>query len=178
MQLPKMAKFCIICNVVKWIQFRRGGRFFYKPSSAERTHLGELLKCFACKFVLFCVYLHLLFAFYFISSRFSRVRCIPPPTRPKLENREVRWDLPRESLGEPLAVVRWKRPDNYHLHSNLVYKVYLNAAYGERFVCVGQTGVSLLAWARFAPIHHFPPVHRHPLLFPIPVWHHSLFGSK
>jgi hypothetical protein len=37
------------------------------------------------------------------------------------------------------ATLRWKRPENHADHSDLLYRVYLNNSYQERFTCICET---------------------------------------
>ena len=51
-----------------------------------------------------------------------------PPTSLKIVN-----------LRDTCAVVKWRKPDNFRSHANLVYKVYLSSGYQDRPACLGTT---------------------------------------
>eukprot|EP00668_Euglena_longa_P012771 GGOE01015256.1.p1 GENE.GGOE01015256.1~~GGOE01015256.1.p1 ORF type:complete len:835 (-),score=260.47 GGOE01015256.1:66-2297(-) len=86
----------------------------------------------------------------FLWGRFSPVAQFKAPSIPDHPT-----GLRITQLCDHSAVLRWKKPGNHQLHNNLMYKVFLNAAYGERFVCVGQTDGLSLPLDNLAPNHHY-----------------------
>jgi len=54
-----------------------------------------------------------------------------PPSQLKIVN-----------LRDVSATVKWRRPENWKQHTNLVYKVYLSHSYNERPVCLCPSGTS------------------------------------
>ena len=51
-----------------------------------------------------------------------------PPTQLKIIN-----------LKESSATLKWRKPENWRSHTNVLYKVYLSASYSEKPVCLGST---------------------------------------
>eukprot|EP01012_Entosiphon_sulcatum_P034226 TRINITY_DN4337_c0_g1_i1.p1 TRINITY_DN4337_c0_g1~~TRINITY_DN4337_c0_g1_i1.p1 ORF type:complete len:2657 (-),score=384.73 TRINITY_DN4337_c0_g1_i1:38-8008(-) len=58
-------------------------------------------------------------------------------------------------LRDTTAVLRWNKPSNYKVHPNILYKIYLNTNWNERFVCVAQTDQTTHTLENLAPNTHY-----------------------
>eukprot|EP00756_Hemistasia_phaeocysticola_P021988 Hpha_TRINITY_DN15805_c0_g5::TRINITY_DN15805_c0_g5_i1::g.190173::m.190173 len=67
-----------------------------------------------------------------------------PPSQLKIVN-----------LRDTSATVKWRRPENWKQHTNLVYKVYLSNSYHERPVCLGSTSRTSFRMEDLVPNTHY-----------------------
>eukprot|EP01063_Lacrimia_lanifica_P028443 TRINITY_DN4154_c0_g2_i1.p1 TRINITY_DN4154_c0_g2~~TRINITY_DN4154_c0_g2_i1.p1 ORF type:complete len:2480 (+),score=936.01 TRINITY_DN4154_c0_g2_i1:61-7500(+) len=67
-----------------------------------------------------------------------------PPTCLKIVN-----------LRDTSAIVKWKKPENFRSHMNLIYKVYLSASYSEKPMCLGSTSKCFYKMDDLLPNTHY-----------------------
>eukprot|EP01062_Namystynia_karyoxenos_P001547 TRINITY_DN10532_c0_g1_i1.p1 TRINITY_DN10532_c0_g1~~TRINITY_DN10532_c0_g1_i1.p1 ORF type:complete len:2602 (+),score=870.68 TRINITY_DN10532_c0_g1_i1:85-7806(+) len=59
------------------------------------------------------------------------------------------------NLRDNAATVKWRRPENWRQHTNLVYKIYLSDSYQERPVCLGSTSRTSFRMEDLVPNTHY-----------------------
>eukprot|EP01060_Flectonema_neradi_P002744 TRINITY_DN1173_c3_g2_i1.p1 TRINITY_DN1173_c3_g2~~TRINITY_DN1173_c3_g2_i1.p1 ORF type:complete len:2434 (+),score=422.01 TRINITY_DN1173_c3_g2_i1:80-7381(+) len=67
-----------------------------------------------------------------------------PPTQLKIVN-----------LRESSATLKWKKPENWRSHTNVLYKVYLSASYNEKPLCLGSTTKCSFKMENLIPNSHY-----------------------